>query len=85
MSVGCKPDDITRQALGWNPQGKRKVGRPRTSWRRSCDAELKKTGPTWGQINKMAQNGAMEVCCGGPLFHWKCKEISQVSQVADCN
>ena len=63
-----KPDDITRQALGWNPQGKRKVGRPRTSWRRSCDAELKKNGQTWGQITKLAQNrvrwrSAVEALC----------------------
>ena len=27
-------NNITRQALRWNPQGKRKRGRPRNSWRR---------------------------------------------------
>ena len=63
-----KPTDITRQALGWNPQGKRKVGRPRTSWRRSCDNELKENGQTWGQITKLAQNrvrwrSAVEALC----------------------
>ena len=31
----------TRQALTWNPQGKRKRGRPRNSWRRDTEAELK--------------------------------------------
>nr|KAG5712911.1 hypothetical protein BaRGS_007508 [Batillaria attramentaria] len=30
----------TRQALTWNPQGKRKRGRPRNSWRRDTEAEL---------------------------------------------
>ena len=30
----------TRQALTWNPQGKRKRGRPRNSWRRDADAEF---------------------------------------------
>ena len=27
------PNNTTRQALRWNPQGKRKRGRPRNSWR----------------------------------------------------
>ena len=31
----------TRQALTWNPQGKRKRGRPRNSWRRDTEAEPK--------------------------------------------
>ena len=26
-------DDLTNQALTWNPQGKRKPGRPKTTWR----------------------------------------------------
>ncbi|PFX30003.1 Transposon TX1 uncharacterized 149 kDa protein [Stylophora pistillata] len=30
-------NNITRQALRWNPQGKRKRGRPRNSWRRGID------------------------------------------------
>jgi hypothetical protein len=42
----------TRQALTWNPQGKRKRGRPRNTWRR----DLKKTGHTWGQLEKLAQD-----------------------------
>nr|KAG5699763.1 hypothetical protein BaRGS_014179 [Batillaria attramentaria] len=40
----------TRQALTWNPQGKRKRGRPRNSWRRDTEAELLPTeiaGPQW--------------------------------------
>nr|KAG5699556.1 hypothetical protein BaRGS_033752 [Batillaria attramentaria] len=27
--------NVTRQSLDWNPQGKRKVGRPKQTWRRS--------------------------------------------------
>jgi hypothetical protein len=33
--------NITRQALDWNPQGKRRRGRPTTTWRRTIDAGLK--------------------------------------------
>ena len=34
----------TRQALLWNPQGCRKRGRPRNSWRRDTEAELRDMG-----------------------------------------
>nr|KAG5711937.1 hypothetical protein BaRGS_026378 [Batillaria attramentaria] len=30
-----EPCNITRQALEWNPQGKRKRGRPKQTWRRT--------------------------------------------------
>ncbi|KAK7113054.1 uncharacterized protein [Littorina saxatilis] len=49
---------ITRQALTWNPQGKRKRGRPRNSWRRdTCtEAELKRQGNSWTEAERTAQN-----------------------------
>ena len=50
------PGDITRHALEWNPQGKRRVGRPKTTWRRSCEEELKTCGLSWGEAKKVAQN-----------------------------
>nr|KAG5692968.1 hypothetical protein BaRGS_032400 [Batillaria attramentaria] len=37
----------TRQALTWNPQGKRKRGQSRNSWRRDTEAELSKQGTNW--------------------------------------
>ena len=33
--------NITCQALNWNPQGKRKRGRPCNSWRQDTEVELK--------------------------------------------
>jgi hypothetical protein len=48
--------NITRQALTWNPQGKRKRGRPRNTWRRDLDADVKQMGKTWGQLERLAQN-----------------------------
>jgi len=39
--------DITRQALEWIPQGKRKVRRPVKTWRRSVEEELKQANITW--------------------------------------
>ena len=46
----------TRQALNWNPQGRRKRGRPRNTWRRDVDADTKKLGHTWGKLERLAQD-----------------------------
>ena len=48
--------DITRQALEWNPQGKRKVGRPVKTWRRSVEEELKQANITWNAAKRTAAN-----------------------------
>lgn len=48
--------NITRQALKWNPQGKRKQGRPRNNWRRSVEAEMLKCGLNWGELERKAIN-----------------------------
>ena len=50
------PSNVTKQALNWNPQGKRKVGRPKQTWRRSTDAEVKAIGTTWAQLRRTSQN-----------------------------
>lgn len=47
---------ITKQALTWNPQGKRGRGRPKNTWRRSTEQEFKKKGLTWKQLERMAQD-----------------------------
>jgi len=48
--------NVTRQALDWNPQGKRRVGRPKQTWRRSVEAEAKATGMSWAKLKKTSQN-----------------------------
>ena len=49
-------NNITRQALLWNPQGKRKRGRPRNTWRRDTIAEVETAGYTWKHLEMVAQN-----------------------------
>ena len=44
-------EDITRQALEWNPQGKRVRGRPKNTWRRTVLEEAKGMKKTWAEIN----------------------------------
>jgi hypothetical protein len=51
-----QPTSTTRQALTWNPQGKRKRGRPRNSWRRDTEAELKQQWRNWRGAAETAQD-----------------------------
>ena len=50
------PNSTTRQALRWNPQGKRKRGRPRNSWRRSTETEMAQQETCWNGVIKAAQD-----------------------------
>ncbi|KAL9981919.1 hypothetical protein ACROYT_G010683 [Oculina patagonica] len=46
-------DSITRTALRWTPDsGRRKKGRPRETWRRTIEAEMKTAGKTWKELEK---------------------------------
>lgn len=47
---------VTRIALDWNPQGKRRQGRPRNTWRRTVENELGKAGATWNEAKSTAAN-----------------------------
>ena len=40
--------EIPKAALHWNPQGIRKRGRPKNSWRRSV---IKEMGRSWNELN----------------------------------
>ncbi|KAI8518919.1 hypothetical protein Bbelb_021760 [Branchiostoma belcheri] len=51
-------DSTTRQALSWNPRGKRRRGRPRNSWRRDTERGLSEIGMRWKEIEREAQNRA---------------------------
>jgi hypothetical protein len=49
-------DSITRQAITWNPPGKRKRGRPRNTWRRQLDLEASQLGKTMPELTSLANN-----------------------------
>lgn len=52
-----RPDgDIARAALDWNPQGRRKRGRPKMTWRRTVIAEASARGKSWNEVKALAQN-----------------------------
>jgi hypothetical protein len=43
--------EIPKAAFLWNPQGSRKRGRPKNSWRRSV---IKETGRSWNELRFLA-------------------------------
>ena len=51
-----KDTHITKQALEWNPQGHRKRGRPKNTWRRGLTTELSKIGMTWKETKRIAMD-----------------------------
>ena len=51
-----KEHSIARSALDWNPQGKRKRGRPKNTWRRGLQSDLDNIGMTWGEAKQRAKN-----------------------------
>lgn len=60
------PDAIPRVVLRWTPPGKRKVGRPKETWRRSVEKEMKERTWTWGQIQNWSSD----------RLHWKAMVIA---------
>ena len=49
-------DNITKTALHWTLEGKRKRGRPKNTWRRTVEGELKTLHHTWGSVKTLAQD-----------------------------
>jgi len=49
-------DTIEREVLDWNPQGQRKRGRSKQTWRRSAHSEALGEGKSWGKVKQLARN-----------------------------
>jgi hypothetical protein len=43
-----------KTALDWNPQGYRRIGRPKRRWRRTIEDEIKNTGRSWNEVKGIA-------------------------------
>lgn len=48
--------NISREALEWNPQGSRKRGRPKITWKRSIEKEIREEGKSWRELKELARN-----------------------------
>jgi hypothetical protein len=45
-----------RQVLYWSPQGRRRKGSPKRTWRSTVEEETGKVGQTWKEAGALAQN-----------------------------
>ena len=67
---------IAKTVLHWTPEGKRKRGRPKITWRQTVDKEIKEMGKTWGGIKG---KGSADVegarCC--PTCHLGVKGMGE--------
>ena len=62
--------NITRLSLEWNPQGVRRKGRPKKSWRRTIQQEYEDLGMSWEEVKRTAKNrvrwkAVVEALCSG--------------------
>ena len=48
------PTTLPRVALRWTPDGHRKRGRPKETWRRTVEREMREQGWTWGYLKRCA-------------------------------
>jgi len=58
MEMAWPPSSCGRQALNsqWNPQGQRKRGRSRHTWRREPEDDFRRTAHKWKQLERIAQD-----------------------------
>jgi hypothetical protein len=40
--------------LDWNPQGYRRRGRPKRTWRRTTEEEIRNAGKSWNEVKGIA-------------------------------
>ena len=50
------PAALPRVALRWTPDGRRKRGRLKETWRRTVEKEMKENSWTWGHLERRAPN-----------------------------
>ena len=61
--------NIARRALQWNPQGQRNRGRPKNTWRRGVEQEMREAGVTWvhwNQQHRIVQSGNSSLAAYAP-------------------
>jgi hypothetical protein len=52
-----KPSGITeKDALDWNPHGKRRRGRLKKTWKRTVEEEARDQGKRWQEVKVLAKN-----------------------------
>jgi len=61
---------IEKTALDWNHQGYRRRGRPKRTWRRTIDDEIRNTGRSWNEVKgDRWRSQRLETLHGCPMLH----------------
>ncbi|VDP33088.1 unnamed protein product [Schistosoma margrebowiei] len=60
---------ITRQALTWNPEGKRKRGKPKNILRRIIVADMKTMNYNWKELERIAQDRGPSAAMGSEMYN----------------
>ena len=47
---------IEKIALDWNPQGYKRRGRPKRTWQRTIEGEIRGTGRSWNEVKGVARD-----------------------------
>ena len=50
-------NSTTKGAIHWTPEGKRKRGRPKATWRRTVEAKMKTMNHSWGTFQRLVSDG----------------------------
>ena len=50
---------IEKTALNWNHQGYRRRGRPKRTWGRTIEDEIRNRGKSWNEVKGMAADGSV--------------------------
>ena len=80
--AGARVSNATRCtaiiALRWTPDGMQKRGRPKETWRRTVEKEMKACGLTWETITRQAANQQQwRLSCGNLMcLEWVFKQCS---------
>ena len=49
-------NSITKVVIHWTPEGERKRGGPKTTWRRTVEAEMKNMNHSWSTVQRLASD-----------------------------
>jgi hypothetical protein len=64
---------IEKTAFDWNPQGYRRRGRPKRTWQRTTEDEIRNTGRSWNEVKGTAGDRNAWMLCMDALCSTRSK------------
>jgi hypothetical protein len=61
---------MEKTAIDWNPRGYRRRGRPKRTWRRTIEDEIRSTRRSWNEVKGIAgDRNAWKLFMDSPMLH----------------